>query len=196
MPLRAKSNKVSAGNNWSDDVFIVVRVHAARTWGNSAYVIAGRDDNGQPGIEKKGVWTRQQLQHIPPETIRHIPVAPVAPPAQPAVDDDDGDDDNQFQNAASAHPRPKKRSGHRYRVDDVLLFRKDYFVGAVGGLEAPALRRDRTGVVLKCTREHPNRVRKVHSYTVFCSTILLERSSACLHAAPMELTRITKMPSS
>ena len=45
----AKSNKVSAGNNWSDDVFIVVRVHAARTMGNSTYTLAGRDDNGQPG---------------------------------------------------------------------------------------------------------------------------------------------------
>ena len=33
-------------------------------------------------------------------------------------------------------------------------------MGNVGGLESPALRRDRTGVVLKCTREHPNRVRK------------------------------------
>ena len=55
--------------------------------GNSTYAIAGCADNGQPGTEKKGVWTRQQLQHIPPETIRHIPVAPVAPPAQPAVDE-------------------------------------------------------------------------------------------------------------
>ena len=40
---------------------------------------------------------------------------------------------NQFHNAASAHPRPKKRSGHRYRVNDVLFFEKDCFVGVVGG---------------------------------------------------------------
>ena len=33
-------------------------------------------------------------------------------------------------------------------------------MGVVGGLKSPALRRDRTGVVLKCTREHPSRVRK------------------------------------
>ena len=156
----AKSNKVSAGNNWSDDIFIVAKVHAAQTMGNSTYTLAERGDDGQPGAKKRGVWTRQQLQHIPPETIRHLPVAPVASPAQLSVDGDDGDDDNQFHNASSAHPRPEKRSGHRYRVNDVLLFNKDYFVGAVGGLEAPALRRDRTGVVLKCTREHPNRVRK------------------------------------
>ena len=49
----ANSNKVSAGNNWSDDIFIVVRVHAARTMGNSAYTLAERDDNGQPGTGKK-----------------------------------------------------------------------------------------------------------------------------------------------
>ena len=135
--------------------------------GNSTYTLAERGDDGQPGAGKRGVWTRQQLQHIPPETIKHLPVSPVASPAQPAVDDDDGDDDNQFHNAASAHPRPEKRSGRRYRVNDVLFFKTDYFVGAVGGLEAPALRRDRTGVVLKCTREHPNRARKgAFLYTV------------------------------
>ena len=43
-------------------------------------------------------------------------------------------------------------------------------MGVVGGLEAPALRRDRTGVVLKCTREHPNRVRK----GAFLYTILFD----------------------
>ena len=49
----------------------------------------------------------------------------------------------------------------------MLFFKKNYFVGVVGGLEAPALRRDRTGVVLKCTREYPNRVRKgAFLYTV------------------------------
>ena len=79
-------------------------------------------DNGQPGTGKKGVWARQQLQHTPLETVKHLPVAPVASPAQPAVDDAGGGDDNhQFYNAASAHPRPKKRSGHRYRVNDVLF---------------------------------------------------------------------------
>ena len=163
----AKSNKVSAGNNWSDDIFIVARVHAAQTMGNSTYTLAELDDDGQSGVGKNSVWTRQQLQHTPPETVKHLPVASVASPAQPAVDDDDGDDDNQFHNAASAHPRPEKRSGRRYRVNDVLFFKTDYFVGAVGGLEAPALRRDRTGVVLKCTREHPNRARKgAFLYTV------------------------------
>ena len=176
----AKSNKVSAGNNWSDDIFIVARVHAAQTMGNSTYTLAERDDDGQPGAGKKGVWTRQQLQHIPPETIQHLPVAPVASPAQPAVDDDDGDDDNQFHNASSAHPRPEKRSGHRYRVNDVLFFKKNYFVGAVGGLEAPALRRDRTGVVLKCTREHPNRVRK----GAFLYTILFDDPPTTVERLP------------
>ena len=46
-------------------------------------------------------------------------------------------------------------------------------MGNVGGLESPALRRDRTGVVLKCTREHPNRVRK----GAFLYTILFDDPS-------------------
>ena len=172
----AKSNKVSAGNSWSDDIFIVARVHAAQTMGNSTYTLAERGDDGQPGTGKEGVWTRQQLQHTPPETVKHLPVAPVASPAQPAVDDDDGDDDNQFHIATSAHPRPEKRSGHRYRVNDVLFFKNDYFVGVVGGLESPALRSDRTGVVLKCTHVNtPIECGRVHSYTLFCSTTRLER---------------------
>ena len=74
----AKSNKVSAGNNWSDDIFIVARVHAAQTTGNSTYTLSERDDNGKLGTGKKGVWAHQQLQHIPPETVKHLPVAPVA----------------------------------------------------------------------------------------------------------------------
>ena len=53
----------------------------------------------------------------------------------------------------------------------MLFFKKVYFVGVVGGLEAPALRRDRTGVVLKCTREHPNRVRRKGA---FIYTILFD----------------------
>ena len=35
----AKSNTVSAGNNWSDAFFVVVRVRAARTMGNSTYAL-------------------------------------------------------------------------------------------------------------------------------------------------------------
>lgn len=180
----AKSNKVSAGNNWSEDIFIVARVYAARTMGNSTYTLAERDDDGQSGAAKKGVWTRQQLLYIPPETIKHLPVAPVASPAQPAVDDDDGDDDNQFNNAVSAHPRPEVKSGHRYKVNDVLLFGKKYFeedtAGAVGGLEAPALRRDRTGVVLKCAREHPGRARK----GAFLYTILFDDPATTVERLP------------
>ena len=116
----------------------------------------------------------------PPETVKHLPVAPVASPAQPAVDDSDGDDDNQFHDAVSAHPRPKKRSGHRCRVNDVLFFKKGYFVGAVGGLEAPALRRDRTGVVLKCTREHPNLARK----DAFLYTVLFDDPPTTVERLP------------
>ena len=65
----------------------------------------------------------------------------------------------------------------------MLFFRKDYFfVGTVGGLEAPALRRDRirTGVVLKCTREHPNRVRK----GAFLYTILFDDPSRKVERLP------------
>ena len=63
---------------------------------------------------------------------------------------------------------------------DVLFLKKNYFVGAAGGLEAPALRRDRTGVVLKCTREHPNRVRK----GAFLYTILFDDPPAKVERLP------------
>ena len=92
---------------------------------------------------------------------------------QPTGDDGGGGEDNQFNNAASARPRPEVRSGHRYKTNDVLFFEKKLFEeddeGAVGGLEVPALRRDRTGVVLDRTREYPNRVRK----GAFLYTIIL-----------------------
>ena len=66
----------------------------------------------------------------------------------------------------------------------MLFFKKKYFEedtpGAVGGLEAPALRRDRTGVVLKCTREHPTRVRK----GAFLYTILFDDPPTELERMP------------
>ena len=69
-------------------------------------------------------------------------------------------------------------------MNDVLFFKKKYFEedtpGAAGGLEAPALRRDRTGVVLKCTREHPNRVWK----GAFLYTILFDDPSKKVERLP------------
>ena len=65
----AKPNTVSAGKNWSGEVFVVARVRVAQTYGNSAYAIAERGPNGQISSEKRGVWTRQQLQHIPPKLL-------------------------------------------------------------------------------------------------------------------------------
>ena len=69
-------------------------------------------------------------------------------------------------------------------MNDVLLFGKKYFeedtAGAVGGLEAPALRRDRTGVVLKCAREHPGRARK----GAFLYTILFDDPATKVERLP------------
>ena len=111
-----------------------------------------------------GLFSSFSIPPRPPETINHTPVAPVAPPTQQAADDGGGDEDNQFNNAASAHRRPEVRRGHRYKTNDVLFFRKKCFEedaeGAVGGLEASALRRDRTGVVLECVRAYPQRAWK------------------------------------
>ena len=178
----AKSNTVSAGENWSKEVFIVARVHVAQTYGNSTYVIAERGPNGQLGSEKKGVWTRQQLQHIPPET-----ALPDVEPDDGDDDDDDDDDDQeagQFVDAATAHPRPPIRGNWRYKKGDVLMFRKPYFMedddGAVGGLEAPALRRDRTGVILQRTRLRPRARQK----GAFLYTVLFDDPSTKVPSLP------------
>ena len=122
---RAKnSNTVSAGENWSGSVFFVVRVNPAQTYGNSTYLIAERGRQGAVGPDKRGVWTRQQLQHIPSNTIFDDDSSDDG-----SDTDDDGGDEavGQFNDALTADPRPPVRVGYRYKKGDVLMFKEQYF---------------------------------------------------------------------
>jgi len=69
---------------------------------------------------------------------------------------DDDEDDGQPVNAIAVDPRPLKPGDWRFKVGDVLLFRRDFFnaqPGGLNGLEAPPMRRDRTGIIRTRTRE-------------------------------------------
>ena len=68
-----KSKKMSAGGNWSEELFAVARLRRANNiWGNSSYIIAELDQT-QPnniGAHKSGIYTRRPspaaLRRIPP----------------------------------------------------------------------------------------------------------------------------------
>ena len=144
---------MSAGGNWSEELFVVARLRRANNiWGNSSYIIAELDQT-QPqniGDHKTGVYTRQQLLHCPIETLNYL--------SSSSDDDstDDDSDDEQPVNAAAVDPRPLKAGDWRYRVGDILLFTTAFFnaqPGGLNGLEAPPMRRDRTGIIRTRTRE-------------------------------------------
>ena len=89
-------------------------------------------------------------------------------------DDDDSssddDDDEQPVNAIAVDPRPLKPGDWRFKVGDVLLFRRDFFNAQPGGLngpEAPQMRRGRSGIIRTRTRERPRGAnRGQYLYTV------------------------------
>jgi hypothetical protein len=149
-----KSNKMSAGGNWSEELFVVARLRRANNiWGNSSYIIAELDQT-QPqniGDHKTGVYTRQQLLHCPIETLNYLSSSD-----DDSSDDDSSDEDEQPVNAAAVDPRPLKPGDWRYSVGDILLFTAAFFnaqPGGLNGLEAPPMRRDRTGIIRIRTRE-------------------------------------------
>ena len=147
-----KSNKMSAGGNWSEELSVVARLRRANNnWGNSSYIIAELDQT-QPfniGDHKSGVYTRQQLLHCPPETLNYLD-------SDPDSSSSDDDEDNQPVNAIAVDPRPLVNGTWRYRVGDILLFTAAFFnaqPGGLNGLEAPPMRRDRSGIIRARTRE-------------------------------------------
>ena len=160
--------KMSAGGNWSEELFVVARLRRANNiWGNSSYIIAELDQT-QPnniGDHKTGVYTRQQLLHCPLETLNYLSSSD-----DDSSDDDSSDDDEQPVNAAAVDPRPLKPGDWRFRVGDVLLFKEHFFnaqPGGLNGLEAPPMRRDRTGIIRTRTRERPRGAnRGQYLYTV------------------------------
>ena len=72
-------------------------------------------------------------------------------------DDEDDEDDDQPVDACTCDPRPLvNQATWRYRVGDILLFTAAFFnaqPGGLNGLEAPPMRRDRTGIIRTRTRE-------------------------------------------
>ena len=82
-----KSQKMSAGGNWSEELLVLARLRRANNiWGNSSYIIAELDQT-QPqniGDHKTGVYTRQRLLHCPIETLNYLS----------SSDDDSSDDDS------------------------------------------------------------------------------------------------------
>ena len=89
-------------------------------------------------------------------------------------DDDDSssddDEDTQPVNAIADDPRPLVPATWRYRVGDILLYTAAFFnaqPGGLNGLEAPPMRRDRTGIIRTRTRERPRGTnRGQYLYTV------------------------------
>ena len=67
-------------------------------------------------------------------------------------------------------PRPLVPGDWRFKVGDVLLFRRDFInaqPGGLNGLEAPQMRRDRSGIIRTRTRERPRGAnRGQYLYTV------------------------------
>ena len=166
----ARSNKSSAGGNYSKQVYVVARLRRANNnWGNSSYILAELDQT-QPnniGDQVPGTWTRQQLLHLPPTTLAYLSDDD---DDDGDDDDDDDDDDGQPNNAAAVHPRPPVGGTWRYRVGDILLFKANFFVaqpGGLNGLEHPTMRRDRTGIIRSRTRERARGAnRGAYLYTV------------------------------
>jgi hypothetical protein len=149
-----KSNKMSAGGNWSEELFVVARLRRANNnWGNSSYIIAELDQT-QPnniGDHKFGVYTRQQLLFCPMDTLNYLPSD-----SSSSDDDEDDEDADQPVDGATVSPRPPVNGTWRYRVGDILLFTAAFFnaqPGGLNGLEAPPMRRDRTGIIRTRTRE-------------------------------------------
>ena len=158
--LQAKaSNKASFGGVYSEQIFRIARVNAAAGHKQTTYVLSDLDDN-----EERGTWIRPQLLYIPPETLHYLS------DDDDGADDDDADDDEQddnYNDAATANPRPPNQAGHRYKENDRLLFKADYFRCAPGGLGALSnVKHDRQGVITELQRERPRGNRGAYMYKV------------------------------
>jgi len=155
--LQAKdSNKASQGGNFSEQIFKVARVNAASGNKQTTYILADLDD-----AEERGTWIRPQLLHIPPETLNYL--------SDDDLDDSDDDDEEEgdYNDAATADPRPPNQSGHRFKQFDRLLFKSGYFRCAPGGLGALSnIMHDRQGVITELQRERPRGNRGAYMYEV------------------------------
>ena len=98
---------------FSEEVFKIARVNAAVGNKQTTYILADLEDN-----EERGTWIRQQLLHIPPETLHYLSDDDMDDSDD---DDDDEDDEDDYNDAATADPRPPNQSGHRFKENDRLL---------------------------------------------------------------------------
>ena len=112
---------------FSEEVLKIARANAAAGNKQTTYILADLEDN-----DERGTWVRPQLRHIPPGTMNYL--------SDNDLDDsDDGDDDQEegdYNDAATADPRPPNQSGHRFKQFDRFLFKAGYFRCAPGGLGA------------------------------------------------------------
>ena len=88
-----KSQKMSAGGNWSEELFVVARLRRANNnWGNSSYIIAELDQThpNNIGDHKTGVYIRQQLLHCPIGTLNYLSSDSSSDEDEDEDDDEDG----------------------------------------------------------------------------------------------------------
>ena len=178
-----KSNKMGAGGDWSEELFVVARLRRANNnWGNSFYIIAELDLT-QPnniGDHKTGVFTRQQLLHCPIETLNYL--------SSSDDDDDDSSDDGedtQPVSAVAADPRPLVPGTWRYKIGDSLLFTAAFFnaqLGGLNGLEHQTMRRDRTGIIRTRIRERPRGANRGQ----YLYTVLFNDSATIVPRLPLD----------
>ena len=154
------SKKASAGtNNWSEDLYRIARTYPGRAWSNTTYALAQTNNDGTAAAEINGKWTRQALLSVPEETLQNLDGNDTDDDDDNDTDDDDDndtDDDEPMNDVETNNPRPIVIGTWRYKVGDVLRFRKDFFVaapGGLGGLENSL--QERTGIIQQQSRERP-----------------------------------------
>ena len=148
-----KTNKASDGGNYSDQIFRVTSVNAARGLKQSTYIISDLTGN-----EQRGNWTRQQLLHIPPSTMNYISDSSSS---DSSGDEDEQDNEDDYRDAATVNTRPPKPGQHRYKRGDRLFFKADFFRVQPGGLGALSnVLRDREGTVATLQRQRARGVNR------------------------------------
>ena len=176
--LQAKdSNKTSQGGVFSEQILKIAPVNAASGDKQTTYALADLDDD-----EERGTWIRPQLLHIQPETLNYLSDDDL----DDSGDDDDDEEEDDYNDAATADPRPPNQAGHRYKENDRLLFKADYFRCAPGGLGALSNgMQNRQGAITELQRERPRGNRGAYMYEVKFDagprrkpSITLERLSA------------------
>ena len=120
----------SSNDNWSEEIYEILRVNPSGGYRHSTYIIEDSSGNEQPGV-----WDRAQLLLIPDST----------PDMSESESESDDDDDNPLDMPAPPPlvlDRPQTRgNNHRFDIGDVLLFTREWFQGEpvpLGGNNARA----------------------------------------------------------